>query len=59
MLDLQAIPPFGYAHEHFGYRDRLSEPAIEGSGVEPTPGSGEPLKAGRVHPWLPRRTRRR
>ena len=46
VLDLQAIPPFGYAHEHFGYRDRLSEPAIEGSGVEPTPGTGEPLKPG-------------
>ncbi len=40
------IPPFGYAHEHFGYRDRLSEPAIEGNGVEPTPGTGEPLKPG-------------
>ena len=24
-LDLEAIP-FDYAHEHFGYRDRLSEP---------------------------------
>ena len=40
VLDLQAIPPFGYAHEHFGYRDRLSEPAIEGNNVEPTPGTG-------------------
>ena len=46
VLDLHAIPPFGYAHEHFGYRDRLSEPTIEGSGVEPTPGSGAPLKPG-------------
>ena len=46
VLDLHAIPPFGYAHEHFGYRDRLSEPAIEGNGVAPTPGTGEPLKAG-------------
>ena len=46
VLDLHALPPFGYAHEHFGYRDRLSEPAIEGNGVEPTPGTGEPLKAG-------------
>lgn len=45
-LDLDAIPPFGYAHDHFGYRDRLSQPAIEGSGDEPTPGSGGPLKAG-------------
>ena len=45
-LDLEATPPFDYAHDHFGYRDRLSQPAIEGSGEEPTPGSGKPLKAG-------------
>jgi deferrochelatase/peroxidase EfeB len=45
-LDLEAIPPYGYAHEHFGYRDRLSQPVIEGFDVEPTPGSGPPVKAG-------------
>jgi deferrochelatase/peroxidase EfeB len=45
-LDLEAIPPFTYAHEHFGYRDRLSTPCIEGMGEEPTPGSGPPIKAG-------------
>ena len=45
-LDLAAIPPFTHPHEHFGYRDRLSEPPVEGSGFEPTPGSGPPLKAG-------------
>src|SRR5262249_33866036 len=45
-LDLEAIPPFDYAHEHFGYRDRLSVPVIEGTGEVPTPGSGAPLKAG-------------
>ena len=45
-LDLEATPPFGYAHDHFGYRDRLSQPVIEGSGDEPTPGSGAPLKPG-------------
>ena len=45
-LDLEAVPPLEYAHEHFGYRDRLSQPAIEGSGEQPTPGSGPPLKAG-------------
>ncbi len=45
-LDLEAIPPFDHAHEHFGYRDRLSQPVIEGTGVEPTPGSGPPLKPG-------------
>jgi len=43
-LDLEAIPPFDYAHEHFGYRDRLSQPVIEGTGVEPTPGSGPPIR---------------
>jgi deferrochelatase/peroxidase EfeB len=45
-LDVDGFPPFDYAHDHFGYRDRLSEPQIEGSGVEPTPGSGAPVKAG-------------
>jgi deferrochelatase/peroxidase EfeB len=45
-LDLQAVPPFIYAHDHFGYRDRLSQPVIEGSGEVPTPGSGAPLKPG-------------
>jgi len=45
-LDLHAIPPFTHAHDHFGYRDRLSQPVIEGTGEEPTPGSGAPLKAG-------------
>ena len=46
VLDLNASPPFNYAHDHFGYRDRLSQPVIEGSGEEPTPGSGAALKAG-------------
>jgi Dyp-type peroxidase family len=45
-LDLQAIPPFTHAHDHFGYRDRLTHPVIEGTGEEPAPGSGAPLKAG-------------
>ena len=45
-LDMEAIPPFDHAHEHFGYRDRLSQPVIEGMGVEPTPGSGPPIKPG-------------
>jgi len=45
-LDLQATPPFDYAHDHFGYRDRLSQPVIEGTGETPTPGSGAPLKPG-------------
>src|SRR5262249_43272828 len=45
-LDLEAVPPVGFAHEHFGYRDRLSQPVVEGTGEVPTPGSGGPLKAG-------------
>ena len=45
-LDLEALPPFDHAHEHFGYRDRLSQPVIEGTGLEPTPGSGPPIKPG-------------
>jgi len=45
-LDLAALPPFTHAHEHFGYRDRLSSPVIEGTGEEPTPGSGPPVKPG-------------
>jgi Dyp-type peroxidase family len=45
-LDLEATPPFDHAHDHFGYRDRLTQPEIEGSGIEPAPGSGGPFKAG-------------
>src|SRR3954449_108399 len=45
-LDLEALPPYGYAKEHFGYRDRLSVPTIEGMGNEPTPGSPPPSKPG-------------
>src|SRR6478609_8618571 len=45
-LDLEAIPPFDYVREHFGYRDRLTTPEIEGTGIMPTPGSGPPIKAG-------------
>lgn len=45
-LDLNATPPFDHAHDHFGFRDRLSQPVIEGTGEEPTPGSGGALKAG-------------
>ena len=45
-LDLEATPPFDYAHDHFGFRDRLSQPVMEGSGEGPTPGSGALLKPG-------------
>lgn len=45
-LDLNASPPFNYAHDHFGFRDRMSQPVMKGSGEEPTPGSGDPLEPG-------------
>lgn len=45
-LDLEAIPHSEYVREHFGYRDRITTPEIEGTGITPTPGSGPPLKAG-------------
>ncbi|MBF6208632.1 peroxidase [Streptomyces gardneri] len=45
-LDVAAVPPLEYAHDHFGYRDRLSQPVIEDSGEQPTPGTGAPIKAG-------------
>jgi len=45
-LDLEATPPLEYAHDHFGYRDRMSQPEVEGMGITPTPGSGAPLKPG-------------
>src|SRR5262249_17797996 len=45
-LDLEATPPFDHAHDHFGYRDRLSQPGVEGTADVPRPGSGAPLKAG-------------
>ena len=47
-LDLAAIPPFTYAHEHFGYRDRLTSPLIEGTGEEPIPGSDPLVKSGEL-----------
>ena len=45
-LLLEAIPPFDYVHEHFGYRDRITTPVIEGMGVEPAAGCHAPSKAG-------------
>lgn len=44
-LDLEAIHA-REPREHFGYRDRLSHPVIEGTGEEPPPGAGPPIKAG-------------
>lgn len=45
-LDLEMIPGSTYAREHFGYRDRLSEPVIEGPDIKPMPGAGPAVKAG-------------
>ena len=56
-LDLLAIPPFDTAHDHFGYRDRLSQPVIEGTDDVPTPGSGAAAQTRGIYPWLPRRER--
>ena len=44
-LDLEAAYP-NEPREHFGYRDRVSHPVIEGTGEEPPPGAGPPIKAG-------------
>jgi deferrochelatase/peroxidase EfeB len=45
-LLLEAVPPFDYVHEHFGYRDRLTTPIIEGMDIESTPGSSPASKPG-------------
>lgn len=45
-LDLDAVPPFEYSHDHFGYRDRLSEPFIEGAGSNALTSSDTPIKVG-------------
>jgi Dyp-type peroxidase family len=45
-LDLEATPPLDYAHDHFGYRDRLSQPTIEGLSDQPSAGVGPPSKPG-------------
>ena len=45
-LDLAAIPPYEYSHDHFGYRDRLSQLVSWRDRRRLDPGSGAPLKAG-------------
>jgi Dyp-type peroxidase family len=45
-LLLEAVPPYDYVHEHFGYRDRITTPVIEGMGIEPAPGSHLASKPG-------------
>jgi len=46
LLDLNATPPFNYVHDHFGFRDRLSQQVMKGSGEEPTPGAGAAVGSG-------------
>lgn len=48
VLDLEATPPYDYAHDHFGYRDRISTVTIEGLSDESMPGLGPPIKAGEI-----------
>ncbi len=43
-LLLEAVAPLEYVHEHFGYRDRITSPVIEG--IEPAPVRGTVSKAG-------------
>ena len=45
VLDLDATPPLDYPHDHFGYRDRLSQPVLEGS-EEVKPATAGPSKEG-------------
>jgi Dyp-type peroxidase family len=45
-VHLEGVPPLDYAHEHFGYRDRITSIAIEGIDAEVTPGSLPPSKPG-------------
>ena len=45
-LLLEAVPPLDYVHEHFGYRDRITTPVIEGMGIEANTGSHAPSKPG-------------
>ena len=53
---LEAVPPFDYVHEHFGYRDRMTTPLIEGMGIEPTLGSEQPSKPGEFFLGYPDQT---
>ena len=43
MLDFGAQPG---SRNSLGYKDLIGQPAIEGSGVDPLPGQGRPIKAG-------------
>jgi len=48
-VSVLAIEDFGAQpgdRNSLGYKDGIDQPAIEGSGVEPLPGQGRPIKAG-------------
>ncbi|SEA92444.1 MULTISPECIES: hypothetical protein [unclassified Mycobacterium] len=45
-LDLAATAPFEYDHDHFGYRDPVSQPQMAGSGETLIPGAGGALAPG-------------
>jgi deferrochelatase/peroxidase EfeB len=48
-VDVLLIQDFGAqpgSLNSLGYKDGIGQPAIEGSGVEPLPGQGQPIKAG-------------
>src|SRR4029079_17189440 len=48
-VSVLAIQDFGAQpgdRNSLGYKDGIDQPAIEGSGVEPLPGQGRPIKAG-------------
>jgi deferrochelatase/peroxidase EfeB len=48
-VDVLLIQDFGAqpgSLNSLGYKDGIGQPAIEGSGVEPLPGQGRPIKAG-------------
>jgi Dyp-type peroxidase family len=48
-LSLLTMQPFGAQpgdRNSLGYKDGIDQPAIEGSGVDPLPGQGRPIKAG-------------
>ena len=57
-LDLNASPPFNYAHDHFGFRDRLSQPVMKGSGEEPTQVPGQRWNRASSSSAIPMRTGR-
>jgi len=48
-VSVLAMQDFGAQPDNrnsLGYKDGIDQPAVEGSGVEPLPGQGQPIKAG-------------